>query len=500
MSDWLTSSDLFDQSAPFPDLDILGPDFCPDYNIHDDSNLLGNHSQLSADSPPCSSIALEVDLQDELDEFLKAEGSDPFFTTNLDTNNNKDDVDLAVKEETESFDHLLEDHWQSLSSNLISSQLSHNQGDLATSLKEEDEEIMPTVKDEDDQFSLNIPRPTLSYIRHIQPMPERTSPLPQLKSRKRTFSFSQSSLLYAQNPSAVDDLKEKEVTYLGRTIVPLTHKHLQTPRGHQGNMKSLMRLNPPQMRAHMIPTLNSVTAQVQSSVTYDAPANVVVLVRKYKDRTPKVRRGVSILKPITANFVRNAAGVNITAAKAAHKQSHNTHWKPTSLTVRRVLANKNGLTGAQVQEKQQVKKETPKRRILGRFISWPRVASSGRMTSPSGWVTKEDPLKEKKNQLERDRRGELAMYRDKLRKMLPQTQEGEKVATVTVLERTRDYCLFLQQQVDQLQFDLQAEEEKNCLLKRMMARLTDCQASVQEEECLIEDRITLENFFESFDI
>ena len=36
-----------------------------------------------------------------------------------------------------------------------------------------------------------------------------------------------------------------------------------------------------------------------------------------------------------------------------------------------------------------------------------------------------------------------------LKKMLPQTQEGEKVATVTVLERTRDYCLFLQQQVGQ---------------------------------------------------
>ena len=84
--------------------------------------------------------------------------------------------------------------------------------------------------------------------------------------------------------------------------------------------------------------------------------------------------------------------------------------------------------------------------ILGRIISWPRMESPGH-TCPSGWVTKEDPLKEKKNQLERDRRGELAMYRDKLKKMLPQTQEGEKVATVTVLERTRDYCLFLQQQV-----------------------------------------------------
>merc|ERR1719318_1369098 len=133
----------------------------------------------------------------------------------------------------------------------------------------------------------------------------------------------------------------------------------------------------------MIPTLNSVTAQVQSSVTCNTPANVVVLVRKYKDRTPKVKRGVSILKPNTANFVRNAAGVNITAAKAAHKQSHNTHWKPTSLTLRRVLANKNGLTGAQVQEKQQVKKETPKRRILGRFISWHSGGSAGAGTGLS---------------------------------------------------------------------------------------------------------------------
>ena len=88
--------------------------------------------------------------------------------------------------------------------------------------------------------------------------------------------------------------------------------------------------------------------------------------------------------------------------------------------------NKNGVTRAQVQH-MPLMRETPMKRILGRFIRWPRVESPGQITSPSGWVTKEDPLKEKKNQLERDRRGE--------------------VATVTVLERTRDYCLFLQQQV-----------------------------------------------------
>ena len=69
------------------------------------------------------------------------------------------------------------------------------------------------------------------------------------------------------------------------------------------------------------------------------------------------------------------------------------------------------------------------------------------MKSPSGWITKEDPTKEKKNEQERNRRGELAMYRDELRKMLPQTHGVEKVATVTVLEMARDYCVALQHQV-----------------------------------------------------
>ena len=130
---------------------------------------------------------------------------------------------------------------------------------------------------------------------------ERTSPLPHLKSRKRTFSFSQSNLVHPQNPSKVVNFKEKEVTYLGRTIVPLTHKHLQTLSGQQGKTKSLLRLNPPELKAHIqMPAMSSVNAQVQSSVTYDTPVNVVVLVRKYRDRMSKVRRGVSILKPISA--------------------------------------------------------------------------------------------------------------------------------------------------------------------------------------------------------
>ena len=42
--------------------------------------------------------------------------------------------------------------------------------------------------------------------------------------------------------------------------------------------------------------------------------------------------------------------------------------------------------------------------------------------------------------------------------------------------------------------------EKNRLLKRMLARLTAFQTSVPEEKSLREDRITLENFFESFEI
>ena len=42
--------------------------------------------------------------------------------------------------------------------------------------------------------------------------------------------------------------------------------------------------------------------------------------------------------------------------------------------------------------------------------------------SPSGWVTREDPSIMKKNEVERERRLELAIYRENLRKMLPRTK------------------------------------------------------------------------------
>ena len=62
----------------------------------------------------------------------------------------------------------------------------------------------------------------------------------------------------------------------------------------------------------------------------------------------------------------------------------------------------------------------------------------------SGWVTKDDPVKEMKNEQERIRRGELAKYRENVKNMLPQLRELDKVATVTILEVAKVHCLELQ--------------------------------------------------------
>lgn len=249
------------------------------------------------------------------------------------------------------------------------------------------------------------------------------------------------------------------MTYLGRTIVPLNHLkksgpgskvvHLQTPRGQmQGKPRSLLRFIPPQLLAHSLnPILGSVNTSLPSpeiisdshylnmfSFPRSASAKVI-LVRKSSNRAPKFTKGISILKPVfpTDSPVLEDATepkLNITAAEVAHNHSK---------------AGQNARK--QLQEKKMMFRETKNQTILGRYITWPRAESPSRVTSPSGWVAKEDPLKDKKNQQERDRRGELAKYREKLRRLLPPTKEIEKVATVTVLETARDYCAFLQHQV-----------------------------------------------------
>ena len=60
------------------------------------------------------------------------------------------------------------------------------------------------------------------------------------------------------------------------------------------------------------------------------------------------------------------------------------------------------------------------------------------------------------------------MDMDMLRKLLPITKKVEKVTTVTELEAARDYCFFLQLEVDKLKTEFKKQEERNFMLHRRL--------------------------------
>jgi len=431
-----------DQLNSFLDLDMLGQDFCPQFDIHDDTNISVN--QLSADSPN-NSDALDVDFQDELEKILRVEGSESIFcmddhfdidflSSKQDDNNNNHDGEFSVKVKENSFDHFLDNTFSSVPSKLT---------------KEVEEERATTQ---------NLVRPT------DFPPPS----IPKLNLEKRA-------------------------TFPGKQMVSLINNktgqrssnlHLHPLRSQvQGKM-----LNPPELKAHsQNPTLGSAITKLQSPGTSDSlffakfrnlkPASSKKILVKNPGgaRLSKVRGGISILKPVSPTS--QEPSLNITPVKAAQKHSKDARH--------------------QIMERKAMKNQTKKQRILGRLVTLPGAESQ--VTSPSGWVTKEDPLKEVKNQQERDRRGQLAMYREKLRKVLPQTQGVEKVATVTVLEMAREFCGQLRLQVDQLETEQQEEEEKNCLLKRMLGMLTSDQPCLPKMEVSAEEEMTIKTFFERFD-
>jgi len=113
-------------------------------------------------------------------------------------------------------------------------------------------------------------------------------------------------------------------------------------------------------------------------------------------------------------------------------------------------------------------KKVPKHNILKQYILKPEKIP---FISPSGWVTKEDPMKEKRNQLERERRLKLAIYREKLRKMLPRTKEMEKVPTISVLGAAKEYCKTVQMELNKLELTKLVEERKKETLTWRLARL-----------------------------
>jgi len=89
---------------------------------------------------------------------------------------------------------------------------------------------------------------------------------------------------------------------------------------------------------------------------------------------------------------------------------------------------------------------------------------------PSSWSAREDPVKMKKNEQERERRLEMAVYRERLRNMLPRTQFVKKVSSAVILQAAKDHCQNLQSQLHILESIKQIEERKQ---KILTLRLSD---------------------------
>merc|ERR1719193_2389914 len=89
---------------------------------------------------------------------------------------------------------------------------------------------------------------------------------------------------------------------------------------------------------------------------------------------------------------------------------------------------------------------------------------------PSSWSARDDPVKMKKNEQERERRLEMAVYRESLRKMLPRTQFVKKVSSAVILQAAKDHCQSLQSQMQILESMKLMEEGRK---KILIWRLTD---------------------------
>jgi len=110
--------------------------------------------------------------------------------------------------------------------------------------------------------------------------------------------------------------------------------------------------------------------------------------------------------------------------------------------------------------------DTPKMEVLGQE----RKFELKFPITPCSWSAREDPVKMKKNEQERVRRLEMAVYRESLRKMLPRTQFVKKVSSAVILQAAKDHCQSLQSQMQILESIKLMEERRKKLL---IWRLTD---------------------------
>jgi len=156
-------------------------------------------------------------------------------------------------------------------------------------------------------------------------------------------------------------------------------------------------------------------------------------------KVTKVRRGVSILKP----------KIRDSAAKVFRKKSLNTKCMMPNF-------------------EETLKSPQLKRSCVG------------------GCVSKEDFEKEVKNHQERIRRRDLAMQREKLRNLLPNTLDKDKIGALKVLESAREYCLELQHKVAMSESQLKFEATWNKFLVRRLEGLQDL-SKTEEEEVMLDN-------------
>jgi len=101
--------------------------------------------------------------------------------------------------------------------------------------------------------------------------------------------------------------------------------------------------------------------------------------------------------------------------------------------------------------------KSKKQQGFKKYRIWPPAKTLKPKVEESGSISR-------KNQQERDRRGELAGFRERLRLLMPHTKDVGKLATINILDSAKKYCLLLQSQLKQLKFDLLVEEKKRKFL------------------------------------
>jgi len=407
----MSGESSIDHSDAFLDL-ILGPDFCPQFDIHIGVNTSVN--SLSTDFSFYSD-PLEINMEEELEKFFKPDKLESEI--NIDE---QYDLNFEMENLCEGYSNELAVRGQGVNNDIRENEVE----------RENDEQRWHFNVEEEHSYSLSPG----NYVRHIQPMPDVTSPL-----------VTKSKMIKISNPNYSTNTRrmEQEITYMGRKIIPIQEKKcwrgvpkstLLHAEPLAGQIQGIKRFN--QHRLSLQPQHHAHNSSRNSRLSPRVNLTKNVLSRY------KFNRGVSILKkrlpPIKPKL-------NIMAAEVFQRHSY--------------------------EGDQHIVEEC------------------------KSWVSKEDPVKLMKNEQERRRRGKLAMYREKLRNMLPGARGSDKMATINILEMARDYCLYLQHTVTETDSDLQVEENWNSYLKR---RLKELEVLPEKVTGSVE-KIAVDKFFESFE-